>query len=157
MGRTELQDAVPMTVGQQFHGYAEALQWELDELHYAETALYGVNMGAHRDRHGHHRAEGLRRELRRSTSPSSPARRSYLRRDLIAGTWDLQEFVAYSSALKSLAIKLNEDRSDLILLLVRAAHGLFEINLPALQPGSSIMPGKVNPVMPELMSLIASA
>ncbi|HMC96695.1 MAG TPA: aspartate ammonia-lyase [Flavobacteriales bacterium] len=153
MGRTELQDAVPMTVGQQFHAYAEALQWELDELKYAETKLYGVNMGATAIGTG-------------ITAPAGYADRSvfhlaaltgkpiHLSSDLIAGTWDMQEYVAYSSALKSLAIKLNKIASDLRLLASGPRTGIFEINLPALQPGSSIMPGKVNPVIPELMSEI---
>ena len=142
-----------MTVGQQFHAYAEALQWELDELKYAETKLYGVNMGATAIGTG-------------ITAPAGYADRSvfhlaaltgkpiHLSSDLIAGTWDMQEYVAYSSALKSLAIKLNKIASDLRLLASGPRTGIFEINLPALQPGSSIMPGKVNPVIPELMSEI---
>jgi aspartate ammonia-lyase len=75
--------------------------------------------------------------------------------DMLAATWDQQGFVVYSSALKSLAIKLSKIASDLILLASGPRAGLFEINLPALQPSSSIMPGKVNPVMPELMNLVA--
>jgi len=73
---------------------------------------------------------------------------------MIAATWDQQGFVAYSSALKSVAIKLSKISSDLILLTSGPRAGLFEINLPALQPGSSIMPGKVNPVVPEVMNLV---
>ena len=69
--------------------------------------------------------------------------------DMIAATWDQQGFVVYSSALKSVAIKLSKIASDLILLTSGPRAGLFEINLPALQPGSSIMPGKVNPVIPD--------
>ena len=75
--------------------------------------------------------------------------------DMLAATWDQQGFVVYSAALKSLAIKLSKISSDLILLASGPRAGLFEINLPALQPGSSIMPGKVNPVMPELMNIVA--
>jgi aspartate ammonia-lyase len=74
---------------------------------------------------------------------------------MLAATWDQQGFVVYSAALKSLAVKLSKIASDLILLASGPRAGLFEINLPALQPGSSIMPGKVNPVMPELMNLVA--
>lgn len=73
----------------------------------------------------------------------------------MAATWDQQGFVVYSAALKSLAIKLSKISSDLILLTSGPRAGLFEINLPALQPGSSIMPGKVNPVVPEVMNLVA--
>ena len=75
--------------------------------------------------------------------------------DLFAATWDQQGFVDYSSALKSLAIKQSKIASDLILLASGPRAGLNEIDLPALQPGSSIMPGKVNPVIPELVNLIA--
>lgn len=153
MGRTELQDAVPMTVGQQFHAYAEALQWELDQLKRAEEMLYGVNMGAtaigtgitapagYAERAAFHLAELTGKKI-------------VLSSDLVAATWDQQGFVSYSGALKSLAIKLNKIASDLRLMASGPRTGLFEINLPALQPGSSIMPGKVNPVIPELMSLI---
>src|SRR6187397_2417594 len=75
--------------------------------------------------------------------------------DMIAATWEQQGFVIYSSALKSTAIKLSKIASDLILLTSGPRAGLAEINLPALQPGSSIMPGKVNPVIPELVNLVA--
>jgi len=75
--------------------------------------------------------------------------------DMLAATWDQQGFVVYSSALKSLAIKLSKISSDLILLASGPRAGLAEINLPALQPGSSIMPGKVNPVVPEVANIVA--
>ena len=75
--------------------------------------------------------------------------------DMLAATWDQQGFVIYSSALKSLAIKLSKISGDLILLTSGPRAGLSEINLPAIQPGSSIMPGKVNPVVPEVMNLVA--
>jgi aspartate ammonia-lyase len=75
--------------------------------------------------------------------------------DMLAATWDQQGFVVYSSALKSVAVKLSKIASDLILLTSGPRAGLAEINLPALQPGSSIMPGKVNPVIPELVNLVA--
>jgi aspartate ammonia-lyase len=74
--------------------------------------------------------------------------------DMIAATWDQQGFVVYSGALKSLAIKLSKISDDLILLTSGPRAGLEEISLPALQPGSSIMPGKVNPVVPEVMNLV---
>src|SRR6185312_11651161 len=75
--------------------------------------------------------------------------------DMFAATWDQQGFVAYSSALKTLAIKMSKISNDLILLTSGPRAGLAEINLPAVQPGSSIMPGKVNPVIPELVNLVA--
>ena len=73
---------------------------------------------------------------------------------MIAATWEQQGFVVYSAALKSLAIKLSKIASDLILLTSGPRAGLAEINLPALQPGSSIMPGKVNPVVPEVVNVV---
>src|SRR5688572_29905701 len=73
---------------------------------------------------------------------------------MISATWDQQGFVVYSSALKSVAIKLSKISSDLILLASGPRAGLFEINLPPLQPGSSIMPGKVNPVAPEVVGVV---
>jgi len=75
--------------------------------------------------------------------------------DMFAATWDQQGFVAYSNALESLAIKLSKISGDLILLDSGPRAGLGEIDLPAVQPGSSIMPGKVNPVIPEVMNVIA--
>src|SRR6202007_1284815 len=75
--------------------------------------------------------------------------------DMIGATWDQQGFVVYSAALKSVAIKLSKISGDLILLASGPRAGLNEIDLPALQPGSSIMPGKVNPVVPEVMNLVA--
>src|SRR4029078_2812723 len=78
----------------------------------------------------------------------------HLSKDLIAATSSMQAFVMYSSAVKNFAVTLSKIRSDLIFLCSGPRTGIFEINLPALQPGSSIMPGKVNPVMHELMNQI---
>ncbi|HSF14802.1 MAG TPA: aspartate ammonia-lyase [Vicinamibacteria bacterium] len=154
MGRTEMQDAVPMTVGQELHSFAAGLEGEIQLLHDAEKYLYPINMGGtaigtglnapagYSDRVAVHLAELTGKPI----VPSS---------DMIAATWDLQGFVVYSSALKSLSIKLSKIASDLILLSSGPRAGLAELNLPALQPGSSIMPGKVNPVMPELMNIVA--
>jgi len=154
MGRTEMQDAVPMTVGQEFYGYADALEGEISLLRDAEKYLYPVNMGATAIGTGINVPKGypekcaahLAELTGKSITPAS---------DMIAATWDQQGFVVYSAALKSLAIKLSKISSDLILLTSGPRAGLFEINLPALQPGSSIMPGKVNPVVPEVMNIVA--
>ena len=154
MGRTELQDAVPMTVGQEFHAFAAALDAEVGLLRDAEKYLYAQNMGAtaigtginvpkgYNARVAHHLAELLGKPI-----VEAP--------DMIAATWEQQGFVVYSSALKSVAIKLSKIASDLILLASGPRAGLSEINLPAMQPGSSIMPGKVNPVIPELVNVVA--
>jgi aspartate ammonia-lyase len=154
MGRTELQDAVPMTVGQEFHAFAASIDDEIALLREAETHLYTVNMGATAIGTGINvpkgYAEKCAAELAKLTGkPIKPAS------DMLAATWDQQGFVVYSSALKSTAVKLSKIASDLILLTSGPRAGLAEINLPALQPGSSIMPGKVNPVIPEMVNLVA--
>jgi aspartate ammonia-lyase len=153
MGRTEMQDAVPMTVGQELHAFGSSLQAEMQALLDAEKSLYVVNMGATAIGTGINVPKGYpeqcARHLARLTGkPIVPAS------DMLAATWDQQGFVVYSGALKSLAIKLSKISSDLILLTSGPRAGLSEINLPALQPGSSIMPGKVNPVVPEVMNLV---
>ena len=154
MGRTELQDAVPMTVGQEFHAFADSLASEIQFLKQAEKSLYSVNMGA--------TAIGTRINAPKGYPEKCAAHLAKLTgkpivpaSDMLAATWDQQGFVVYSSALRSVAIKLSKIANDLILLTSGPRAGLFEINLPALQPGSSIMPGKVNPVIPELVNLIA--
>ncbi len=154
MGRTELQDAVPMTVGQEFHAFAASLESEIGALREAEKHLYAVNMGATAIGSGINVPAGypakVAAQLAKLTGkPIVPAS------DMFAATWDQQGFVAYSAALKSVAIKLSKISNDLILLTSGPRAGLAEINLPALQPGSSIMPGKVNPVIPELVNLVA--
>ena len=154
MGRTELQDAVPMTVGQEFHAFAAALESEITGLRDAEKHLYTVNMGATAIGSEINVPAGYPEKVaahlaKMTGKPIVPAS------DMFAATWDQQGFVAYSSALKSVAIKLSKIASDLILLASGPRAGLAEINLPARQPGSSIMPGKVNPVIPELVNLVA--
>jgi aspartate ammonia-lyase len=154
MGRTELQDAVPMTVGQEFHAFAASLEGEIQLLRDAEKYLYSQNMGATAIGTGINVPEGYNERVAAHLAeltgkPIVPAT------DMIAATWDQQGFVVYSGALKSLAIKFSKIASDLILLASGPRAGLAEINLPAVQPGSSIMPGKVNPVIPELVNVVA--
>ena len=154
MGRTEMQDAVPMTVGQEFHAFAASLEDEIKLLRDSEKYLYAVNMGATAIGTGINVPKGYPEKCaehlaKLTGKPIVPAN------DMLAATWDQQGFVVYSSALKSLAIKLSKISSDLILLTSGPRAGLAEINLPALQPGSSIMPGKVNPVIPEVMNIVA--
>ena len=154
MGRTELQDAVPMTVGQEFHAFAASLDSEIAVLKEAEKQLYAVNMGATAIGTGINVPKGYAEKCAKHLAtltgkPFVPAT------DMLAATWDQQGFVAYSAALNSVAVKLSKIASDLILLTSGPRAGLAEINLPPLQPGSSIMPGKVNPVIPELVNLVA--
>jgi len=154
MGRTELQDAVPMTVGQEFHAFAASLEGEIAQLKEAEKGLYVQNMGATAIGTGLNAPKGYSDKVASHLAkimgkPIVPAS------DMLAATWDQQSFVTYSGALKSVAIKMSKIASDLILLDSGPRAGLNEIELPEMQPGSSIMPGKVNPVMPELVNLVA--
>ncbi|RLE19462.1 MAG: aspartate ammonia-lyase, partial [Acidobacteria bacterium] len=154
MGRTEMQDAVPMTVGQEFHAFAAVIGAQADALRQAERGLYVINMGGTAIGTGLNAPAGLAERTAvhlagLTGKPFVPAD------DLIAATWDQGAFVNYSSGLKGLAVTLSKVASDLILLGSGPRAGLGEINLPAVQPGSSIMPGKVNPVMPELMNVVA--
>jgi aspartate ammonia-lyase len=154
MGRTEMQDAVPMTVGQEFHAFAASIDDEIALLREAEKHLYAVNMGATAIGTGINVPKGYPQKTadylaKLTGKPIVPAP------DMLSATWDQQGFVVYSSALKSTAVKLSKIASDLILLTSGPRAGLAEINLPALQPGSSIMPGKVNPVIPEMVNLVA--
>jgi aspartate ammonia-lyase len=154
MGRTELQDAVPMTVGQEFHAFAAGIESEIALLRDAEKYLYAINMGGTAIGTGLNAPEGYAERCAAHLAeltgkPIVPAK------DMLAATWDQQGFVVYSAALRSVAVKLSKIASDLILLASGPRAGLAEINLPALQPGSSIMPGKVNPVIPELVNLVA--
>jgi aspartate ammonia-lyase len=143
-----------MTVGQEFNAFASSLDGEIAGLKEAEKSLYAVNMGATAIGTGMNAPPGYAEKCAAHMAqlmgkPIVPAS------DMIAATWDQQGFVVYSGALKSVAIKLSKISSDLILLASGPRAGLSEVDLPALQPGSSIMPGKVNPVVPEVMNLVA--
>jgi len=153
MGRTQLQDAVPMTVGQEFLAWAESLRNEVQALTIVKRVLWEVNMGG--------TAIGTRLNAPEGFSPRCARHLAEitgkpitLAPDLIEATQDTQPFVLYSSVLKSLAIKLSKICNDLRLLASGPRAGLHEINLPAKQPGSSIMPGKVNPVIPEVVNQV---
>ena len=154
MGRTELQDAVPMTVGQEFHAFAASVQTEIDFLRAAEKPLFVINMGATAIGSGLNAPEGYGQKTAQHLAQQT-GKPIVLADDLFAATWDQHAFVAESSALKSLAVKLAKIGRDLILLSSGPRAGLGEINLPPMQPGSSIMPGKVNPVIAELTNLVA--
>lgn len=153
MGRTEGQDAVPMTLGQEFHAFGNQLDAEISALRKAESFLCEQNMGATAIGTGITATPGYAEKVAVHLAKIT-GKPIVMSKDLIAATSSQQGFVVYSSALKSLAITLSKISSDLIFLASGPRTGIFEINLPALQPGSSIMPGKVNPVMPELMNLV---
>ena len=154
MGRTQLQDAVPMTLGQEFKAFAKTLHDEVTALESIQRVLCEVNMGATAIGTGLNAPKGYAQKCTDHLAKISgfPIR---LAEDLIEATQDTQAFVLYSSVLKSLAIKLAKVGNDLRLLSSGPRCGLREINLPAKQPGSSIMPGKVNPVIPEVTNMVA--
>lgn len=153
MGRTQLQDAVPMTLGQEFGAFANTLEMEIENLDCAISWLTDINMGATAIGTGlncHHKyPEICVKELAKLTGfKLDPSK------DLIEATPDTTGFVSYSSAIKRLAIKLSKICNDLRLLSSGPRAGFAEINLPKMQPGSSIMPGKVNPVIPEVVNQV---
>jgi len=153
MGRTQLQDAVPMTLGQEFEAFGESLDSEIFALERIETVLYEINMGGTAIGTGLNAPEGyaIRCTEHLAKITGKPIRLAF---NLVEATQDTQPFVLFSSALKSLAIKLSKICNDLRLLASGPRAGLQEINLPAMQPGSSIMPGKVNPVIPEVVNQV---
>ncbi len=153
MGRTETQDAVPMTLGQEFNAFAAALEVEGQALRQAANALLVINMGATAIGTGLNAPQGYAEKCTAHLSKIT-GNKMVLATDLIAATSDLHAFVIYSGALKSLAAKLIKISTDLMFLSSGPRTGINEITLPPLQPGSSIMPGKVNPVMPELMAQV---
>jgi aspartate ammonia-lyase len=154
MGRTQLQDAVPMTLGQEFKAFGITLGEEVERLRAAAGLIREINMGATAIGTGINTdpryAETVRAALSRITGielVTSP--------DLVEATQDTGAFVHLSGALKRLAVKLSKIANDLRLLSSGPRAGLGEIRLPPMQPGSSIMPGKVNPVIPEVVNQVA--
>ncbi len=154
MGRTQLQDAVPMTLGQGFEAYAVTLEEEIQRLEENANLFLEVNMGATAIGTGINAEYGYSEKcvehLREITELDIK-----IARNLVEATQDTGAFVIYSSAVKRLAVKLSKICNDLRLLSSGPRTGLGEINLPPMQPGSSIMPGKVNPVIPEVVNQIA--
>ncbi|MEP7346532.1 MAG: aspartate ammonia-lyase [Gemmatimonadaceae bacterium] len=153
MGRTQLQDAVPMTLGQEFCAFGHTVHEDIDRLGEALSLLREINMGATAIGTGIAApggfAEVVRRHLAELTGidlVTSP--------DLIEATSDTGAFVQLSGVLKRCAVKISKICNDLRLLSSGPRAGLGEINLPPMQPGSSIMPGKVNPVIPEVVNQI---
>ncbi len=154
MGRTQLQDAVPMTLGQEFEAFAVTLEEEIDRLEQNVSLFLEVNMGGTAIGTGINAdpryPDLVIRQLRAITGLEIK-----LAKNLVEATQDTGAFVMYSSAIKRLAVKLSKICNDLRLLSSGPRAGLNEINLPPMQPGSTIMPGKVNPVVPEVVNQIA--
>ncbi|MCM1034237.1 MAG: aspartate ammonia-lyase [Paludibacter sp.] len=154
MGRTQLEDAVPMTLGQTFGAFADILRDEIKHLNIAAEEFLTVNMGATAI------GTGICSEPEYAGKCITALREITgwdirLANNLVAATSDTSCMVGYSSVLKRIATKLNKICNDLRLLGSGPKCGLHEFDLPARQPGSSIMPGKVNPVIPEVMNQIA--
>lgn len=154
MGRTQLQDAVPMTLGQEFDAYAVNLSEEIERLEQNMHLLYEQNMGATAIGTGINSDPDYPKlctgHLRKITGMPM-----VIAKNMIEATNDTGAFIMNSSAMKRLAVKLSKICNDLRLMSSGPRCGLNEINLPPMQPGSSIMPGKVNPVIPEVVNQVA--
>ena len=154
MGRTHLQDAVPIRLGQEFRAFAEPVSRDITRIKFALEDLKFVNMGATAVGTGlnadvdyvHNVVKILARITKIDFKQSA---------NLVDGTRNLDAFVFLSSALKTCAVNLSKTANDLRLMASGPKTGLFEINLPMQQPGSSIMPGKVNPVIPEVLNQVS--
>ncbi|MFH1999317.1 MAG: aspartate ammonia-lyase [Planctomycetota bacterium] len=154
MGRTQLQDAVPMTLGQEFNAFATTISEDVDRINTVKQLFEEINLGATAIGTGINAPPGYMpvavHHLKKITG--LPLRAS---EDLVEATWDTGAFVQLSGVLKRVASKLSKICNDLRLLSSGPRAGFNEINLPQMQPGSSIMPGKVNPVIPEVVNQIA--
>ena len=154
MGRTQLQDAVPMTLGQEFKSFAVMIDEDIYRLRDCQVLLKEVNLGATAIGTGINTKPEYRRKvinnLREVTGIDYESAE-----DLIESTQDTGDFVHISGILKRVAIKISKICNDLRLLSSGPRAGFNEINLPKMQPGSSIMPGKVNPVIPEVVNQVA--
>ena len=154
MGRTQLEDAVPMTLGQTFNGFASILRNEIANLNFAADEFLTVNMGATAIGTGITSEPGYSDLCVKALSEITGLN-IVLSDDLVGATSDTSCLVGYSSAMRRVAVKMNKICNDLRLLASGPRCGLGEFNLPPMQPGSSIMPGKVNPVIPEVMNQIS--
>ena len=154
MGRTQLEDAVPMTLGQTFYGFSSILQDEIKHLNEAAADFQTINMGATAIGTGICSEPGYAEKCTDALAKIT-GWNIRLAEDWVGATSDTSCMVGYMSALKRVAIKMSKISNDLRLLASGPRCGLGEINLPARQPGSSIMPGKVNPVIPEVVSQVA--
>jgi aspartate ammonia-lyase len=152
-GRTHLQDAVPITLGQEFSGWSANIAQAADDLEHAAGALHELNLGSTAVGTGLNAGNDVTRravrELARATGLRlMPARNRF------RVTQSMGDVLAYSGALRRLAVEVGKVASDLRLLSMGPRAGIAELQLPAVQPGSSIMPGKVNPSVPEMINQV---
>ena len=154
MGRTQMQDAVPIRLGQEFKAYSVAIMRDIHRMDKAMDEMRTLNMGGTAIGTGINADEGyLRRIVPNLTEISGM---DFIQAfDLIDSTQNLDPFVAVSGAVKACAVTLSKMSNDLRLMSSGPRTGFGEINLPAKQNGSSIMPGKVNPVIPEVVNQVA--
>jgi len=153
MGRTQLQDAVPMTLGQEFEAFAANLEEEIARLQNNANLFLEINMGGTAIGTGLNAPKGYAKLCAENLAKIT-GEAFVTAANLVEATPDTGSYVIYSSALKRMAVKLSKICNDLRLLSSGPRAGLNEINLPAMQPGSSIMPGKVNPVIPEVVNQV---
>jgi aspartate ammonia-lyase len=153
MGRTQLQDAVPMTLGQEFAAFGHTMGEDVDRLAEAQALIRETNMGATAIGTRINAPEGYAEQVRARLSEITKLE-LITAPDLVEATSDTGAFVQLSGVLKRCAVKLSKICNDLRLLSSGPRAGLGEINLPPMQPGSSIMPGKVNPVIPEAVNQV---
>lgn len=153
VGRTQLQDAVPMTVGQEFEAFAELIDEDIVQLQFASKLLKEINLGGSAIGTAINVPSGFSGRVCGHLSQISGFR-LIAARNLIEATSDTGGFVSFSGVLKRIAVKLTKICNDLRLLSSGPLSGFGEIRLPAVQAGSSIMPGKLNPVIPEMMNQI---
>lgn len=151
MGRTQLQDAVPMTLGREFQAFATTIGEDVQRMLEAQSLITEINMGATAIGTGVNAPEGYAQKCVEHIRKISGIPVT-LAEDLVEATCDTGAYVQLSGTLKRCAVKISKICNDLRLLSSGPRCGLNEINLPALQPGSSIMPGKVNPVIPEAVN-----
>ncbi|QUM76723.1 aspartate ammonia-lyase [Moritella sp. 24] len=154
MGRTQLQDAVPMTLGQEFHAFGITLKEEIRSIRRCQELLLEINLGATAIGTGLNSPIGYS-ELAIQKLAEITGHAFVPAEDLVEATSDCGAYVMLSSGLKRLAVKLSKICNDLRLLSSGPRTGLNEINLPEMQAGSSIMPAKVNPVIPEVVNQVA--
>ena len=153
LGRTQLQDAVPMTVGQELGAYAATIREDIQRLGEASRLLCEVNLGgtAIGTRINADPAYGKRAIAELARISGFPLVQSG---NLVEASWDMGGFVMFSGVLKRIATKLSKIANDIRLLSSGPRGGIGEYAIPAVQPGSSIMPGKVNPVIPEVLNIV---
>lgn len=153
VGRTHLQDAVPIRYGQVFHAYANAMRKAIAKIEHAEKCLYalsigGTAVGTGLNTHPKYRKMVIEELAKLTKLPLEPCH------DTVEDSWSMTCFVEYSNSLRMLALDLGKICDDLRLLASGPYAGMNEIRLPEVEPGSSIMPGKINPSIPEAVNMV---